>query len=81
MLQVGRRLETEFLAYDTTSISSSSKLLNQVRYGNNKDNDPLAQINLALMFGETSQLPLYYRKLPGNSPDVKTIQNLPADID
>ena len=81
VLQAGRRLETEFLAYDTTSISSYSKLLNQVRYGNNKDHDPLAQINLALMFGETSQLPFYYRKLPGNIPDVKTIQNLLADID
>jgi len=41
----------------------------------------LAQINLALLFGETSQLPFYYRKLPGNIPDVKTIQNLLADID
>ncbi len=81
VFQAGRRLETEFLAYDTTSISSYSKLLNQVRYGVNKDHDPLAQINLALMFGETSQLPFYYRKLPGNIPDVKTIQNLLADID
>jgi transposase len=78
--QAGRRLETEFLAYDTTSISSYSKLLNQARYGHNKEHDPLAQINLALLFGETSQLPFYYRKLPGNIPDVKTIQNLLADI-
>lgn len=79
-LQGKRRLEIEFLAYDTTSISSYSKSLKQVKYGMNKDHDPLAQINLALLFGEKSRLPVYYRKLPGNISDVKTIQNLLADI-
>lgn len=54
MLQAGRRLETEFLAYDTTSVSSYSKLLNHIRDGMNEDHDPLAQINLAFLFGETS---------------------------
>jgi transposase len=36
---------------------------------------------LALVFGETSHLPFYYRKLAGNIPDVKTIKNLLADLD
>jgi hypothetical protein len=81
LLQGKHRLEKEFLAYDTTSISSYSNSLKQVRYGLNKDNDPLPQINLALLFGESSRLPVYYRKLPGNITDVKTIQNLLADID
>jgi transposase len=80
-MQSQRRLETEYLAYDTTSISSYSKTLKQVKYGHNKDHDPLAQINLALLFGEKSRLPVYYRKLPGNISDVKTINNLLADID
>jgi len=39
------------------------------------------QINLALLFGEKSRLPVYYRKLPGNISEVKTIQNLLTDID
>ena len=52
-----------------------------MKYGNNKDHDPLPQLNLALLFGENSRLPVYYRKLPGNISDVKTIQNLLADID
>jgi len=34
-LQGRRRLESEFLAYDTTSISSYSKSLKQVQYGFN----------------------------------------------
>jgi|WetSurMetagenome_2_1015567.scaffolds.fasta_scaffold73804_2 hypothetical protein len=76
-----RRLEKEFLAYDITSISSYSSSLKQVKYGLNKENESLPQINLALLFGESSRLPVYYRKLPGNITDVKTIQNLLADID
>ena len=81
LLQGKRRLETEFLAYDTTSISSYSRCIKQVRYGLNKENDPLPQLNLALLFGETSRLPVYYRKLPGNITDVKTVRNLLAEID
>ena len=80
-LQGKRRLEDEFWLYDTTSISSFSETLKQVKYGVNKEHDPLAQINLALLFGEKSNLPFYYRKLPGNISDVSTIKSLVADID
>lgn len=79
-LQGKRRAEREYWAYDTTSISSYSKCLNQVRYGFNKDHEPLEQINLAMLFGQTSQLPFYYRKIAGNIPDVKTLKKLLADI-
>jgi len=81
ILQAKRRMETEYLAYDTTSISSYSNLIKQVRFGKNKDHDPLPQINLALLYGETSRLPVYYRKLPGNINDVVTIRQLLTDID
>jgi transposase len=80
-LQGKRRVEKEYWVYDTTSISSYSKALSQVRYGNNKDGEALPQINLALLFGEESNLPFYYRKLAGNIPDVKTVKGLLADID
>lgn len=76
-----RRVEKEYWAYDITSISSYSTTLAQVKYGLNKDHDPLAQINLALLFGQESGLPFYYRKLAGNIPDVKTVRNLLADLD
>ena len=75
-LQGRRRAEKECWAYDTTSISSCSQLLKQVKYGKNKDNDKLLQINLALLFGEESGLLFYYRKLSGNIPDVKTVNEL-----
>ena len=80
MLQGKRRVEHEFWAYDTTSISSWSELLKEVKYGHNKDHDSLPQINLAILFGEQSNLPFYYRKLPGNISDAKTLRNLLADI-
>jgi transposase len=79
--QSNRRLETEYLAYDTTSISSYSKLIKQVRWGRNKEHDPLAQINLALVYGQDSRLPVLFRKLPGNITEVMTLQKTLADID
>lgn len=78
--QSKRRLETEYLAYDTTSISSYSELISHVKYGRNKDHDSLPQVNLALVFGEKSMLPVYYRKLPGNITDVKIVRKLLKDI-
>ena len=80
-LQGRRRAESEYWAYDSTSISSYSTKLSQVRYGKNKENDRLAQLNLLMLFGETSNLPFYYRKLAGNIPDVKTVRQLLADLD
>lgn len=79
-LQGKRRMENEYWAYDTTSISSYSESLKQVKYGMNKDHDPLPQINLALLFGEDSGLPFYYRKLAGNISDISTLKKLLADL-
>jgi len=76
-----RRQEKEYLAYDTTSVSSYSEYINAVRYGKNKDKDNLPQVNMALIFGEESCMPVYYRILPGNITDVMTIRKLMKDID
>ena len=80
LLQSRRRVDNEYWAYDTTSISSYSEHLSQVQYGHNKESDPLAQINLAIVFGESSNLPFYYRKLSGNIPDVHTLKQLLRDF-
>jgi transposase len=79
-LQGRRRTEKEFWAYDITTISSNSEMLRQVQYGKNKENDKLPQINIALVFGEDSNLPFYYRKLAGNIPDSKTVKKLLVDL-
>ncbi|EHQ35206.1 IS1634 family transposase [Methanoplanus limicola] len=80
-LQGKRRMDNEFWAYDTTSLSSYSETLRQVQYGRNKEHDKLAQLNLALVFGQESNLPFYYRKLAGNIPDSKTITRLLEELD
>lgn len=54
-LQSSRRLEKEYLVYDTTSISSYSKLMRQVKYGNNRDHELLAGVyEIALKTGSDS---------------------------
>jgi transposase len=80
-LQGKRKVDKEFWAYDTTSISSYSQTLSQIQYGHNKEDDPLAQLNLAIVFGADSNLPFYYRKLAGNIPDSKTLRHLLGDLD
>ncbi|MFA7230596.1 MAG: IS1634 family transposase, partial [Victivallaceae bacterium] len=76
-----RRAEKEFWVYDTTSISSYSEQLKQVKRGHNKEHDLLAQFNLAMVFGEQSMLPFYYRKMSGNMADVTTVKQLVAELD
>ena len=80
-LRARRRAGDEAWACDSTSVSSYSTTLRQVRFGRNKENDPLAQVNLILLFGEKSGLPFYYRKTAGNVPDVKTVRGLVRDLD
>ena len=80
-LQGKRRVEDEYWAYDSTSISSYSETLSQVQYGKNKEDDKLPQLNLLLVFGEESGLPFYYRKLAGNIPDSKSVKHLLQDLD
>lgn len=76
-----RRIEKEYWAFDITSISSYSQALCQVKRGRNKEHDHLSQINLALLFGQTSGLPFYYRKLPGNIADVTVLRHLLHEFD
>ena len=79
-LQGRRRAHEEYWAYDSTSISSYSQQLKQVKWGKNRDKEPLPQINLAMIFGEKSGLPFYFRKMAGNIPDVKTLKELLREL-
>lgn len=72
-LNLSQHPKDRYWAYDTTSISSYSQQLSYAQYGYNKEGDNLAQINLALLYSEKEKLPLAYRQLYGNTPDVSTI--------
>lgn len=69
-------LEDDYLCYDITSVSSYSKLNEYIKYGHNRDKERLPQMNLAMLFGQTSRLPVYYHRMPGNITDVSTLHNL-----
>lgn len=71
-------LEDEFLCYDITSISSYSEFNEYIRWGHNRDKERLPQLNLAMLFGQKSKLPVYYHRIPGNITDVQTVHNLLA---
>jgi transposase len=74
--QANHRTEDEYLAYDTTSISSISTCIKSVKWGRNKDEEKLPQVNLAMVVGEKTRLPVLYRMLPGNIYDVSTLIHL-----
>ena len=69
-------LEDDYLCYDITSVSSYSKLNEYIKCGYNRDNEKLPQLNLAMLFGQISCLPVYYHRMPGNITDVSTLHNL-----
>jgi transposase len=67
--------ENEFLALDITSISSNSKNIEEVDFGHSKGNPKLPQINLCILFGEKSGLPMYQTTYEGSMTDVVTLKN------
>ena len=69
-----------YYAMDITSLSSYSEFIEFVRRGYNRDGDDLAQINLLMVTGEQSHMPLYYRILPGSVKDVRTLQESLANM-
>jgi transposase len=68
--------EEDYLCYDITSISSYSELNEYIKYGYNRDNEKLPQLNLAMLFGQKKRLPVYFHRLPGSLTDVTTVHNL-----
>ena len=58
---------------DITSVSSYSELNEFVSYGYNRDREKLPQVNLLMVSGHTSHLPLFFRTMPGSIHDVSTM--------
>ena len=75
------RGEKEYLALDISFVSSWSELINYVEYGYNRDHEDLPQVNLAMLFGEDSRLPVFARVYPGSIKDVSTLAGMVAFLD
>lgn len=68
------RCEQEYLALDITSASSYSVLIDDVEWGYNRDKEQLPQINICMLMGEKSRLPIYQVLYSGSLKDVSTLK-------
>jgi transposase len=69
------RQEKEYLALDITSVSSYSELVEDVEWGYNRDGENLPQINICMLMGEKSRLPVYQTVYAGSLKDVTTLES------
>jgi len=76
-----RRAEEEYLALDITSASSYSELIDDVEWGYNRDGEDLPQINICMLMGETSRLPIYQAVFAGSIKDVSTLESTLSTFD
>lgn len=63
------------VAVDSTTISSYSEQLNDVRYGYNKDGNGLASVKMLTLFSLNDHQPIAFSRQPGNIPDVISVLN------
>ncbi|MDR2351624.1 MAG: IS1634 family transposase [Deltaproteobacteria bacterium] len=66
--------EHNFFAFDNTSISTYSRDIREAEYGYNRDKEKLNQINLSVLFGEKSGLPLFSSLYHGSMNDVRSLK-------
>jgi transposase len=63
------------LLYDITSLSSTSKMMDVLEYGYNKDHEPLPQLNISMVAHKDLGIPLFFDVYPGSVVDVTTLRN------
>lgn len=74
--RLGRLDENEVFSFDATNIATEALQIEDARDGKGKKTGIRRQVNLALVFGRKSGLPVLFRVFPGNIPDVNTIPEL-----
>ena len=65
--------EQEYVALDITSVSSYSQM-ESCEWGYNRDGEDLPQVNICMLFGEDSKLPVYQAVYSGSLSDVTTLK-------
>lgn len=75
------RLGTEELcAVDSTSRSAWGESLPDIRYGKSKDKLSLPQTMEVVVYTLDGHMPVYYRTLPGNTPDSRSLETILQDL-
>jgi len=75
-LWLDRQQPIKSIVFDITSLSSYSRLIEYLEWGYNRDGEALPQINLGMIVGYPSEIPIAYRIYPGSIPDVVTLKNV-----
>jgi len=65
----------EPLLYDINTLSSSSRLMDILEYGYNRDGDKLPQLNISIVAHKDLGIPLTFDVYPGSIVDVSTLRN------
>lgn len=63
-----------WLGIDSTSFTYLGKSLADAKRGKNKEHDLDDQINMLVVYDLDGGQPVYYRKMPGNIPDTRTMR-------
>jgi transposase len=71
----------EYMALDITSLSSYSHLIQDCEWGYNRDEETLRQINLCLLCGEKTHLPVYQTIYSGSLTDASTLKATIAEME
>ncbi|MDR2366906.1 MAG: hypothetical protein LBF58_02160 [Deltaproteobacteria bacterium] len=69
-------IDTEYLCYDITSISSYDTSTDFLASNLDLSNKNISQINLALLFGQQSKLPAFYVSNQGNINNLQTLDSI-----
>jgi hypothetical protein len=79
-LQVERRDEQEYLSFDISSVSSFVETFIQIKYRGGNEADPLTKINLTLLYGEESKMPVSYKNSSSYISEVSTLKKILKDL-
>ena len=66
--------EKEYIALDITSVSSYSENIESLGWGHNRDNERLPQLNICMLYGAKSKMPVYQSIYSGSLTDVTTLE-------
>jgi len=66
---------------DSTSYSFYGNNIADSHWGHNKEHDRLPQVNQLFMYDISGSMPVYYRRMPGNIPDTRTLRTTLKELE
>ena len=79
-----RRARTDassWLGVDSTSFTHYGRKLSDSKRGKNKEHDFADQVNVLVVYDVTDGSPVYYRRMPGNMPDTRSMRVTLRELD